>query len=242
MTASLCYLRAVDVYQRRRLVALSGVVGAFVLIVLIVSGGGGDDEAAPVAAITGATGPQGVEPLAKREYIDQADAICAEANSSLEAIDTEDLSQQAQSEARTMASQLGNLRDLPPPQRDRNLANGFLRALNDQVRALRDRRLAVERDDGEALVEIDARVAEAEGEAHAAAEEFGFEVCGNPEATAEVGAEAAEPVAPAEPAPVEPPAEPAPAPAPEPAPADPGADPGTGGVTPGGGGTGGVSP
>lgn len=230
-----------DIYQRRRLVALSAVVGVFVLIVIIASAGGGDDEAAPVSAVTGATGAQEAQPLAKREYIDQADAICTEAVSSLEAIETEDLLQAAQREARIMTSQLRALRELPPPQRDRNLANSFLRALNGQVRALRDRQLALERDDGAALAEVDARVAEAESEAQAAAEEFGFEVCGNPEASPDVGAETAEPVAPVEPAPVEPapvepaPVEPAPAPAPEP-------DPGTGGVTPEGGGTGGVSP
>jgi hypothetical protein len=237
----------VDVYQRRRLVALSAVVGVFVLIVVIASAGGGDDEEpAPVATLTGATGATagGVQPLANRDYIDQADAICTEAVSSLEAIDSEDLAEAAQREARIMASQLRGLRELPPPERDRNLANSFLGALNDQVRALRDRQLALERDDGDALVEIDARVAEAEAEAQAAAEEFGFEVCGNPEATA-TGAEAEGVEAPVEPAPVEPaPVEPAPVePAPvEPAPVEPGTDPGTGGVTPGGGGTGGVSP
>jgi hypothetical protein len=234
----------VDVYQRRRLVALSAVVGVFVLVVVIASAGGGDDDAAPVTAVTGATGPQEAQPLAKGEYIEQADAICAEANTSLDAIEAEGLAEAAQREVRIMSSQLRNLEQLPPPRRDRNLANRFIRALSDQVDALRNRQLALERDDGEALVELDATLAEAASDAQAAAEEFGFEVCGNPEATPDVGAETTEPAAPVAPVPAEPPAEePAPAPAPvEPAPADPGADPDTGGVTPGEDGTGGVSP
>jgi hypothetical protein len=234
----------VDVYQRRRLVALSAVVGVFVLAVVIASAGGGDDDAAPVTAVTGATGPQEVQPLAKGEYIDQADAICAEANSSLEAIDAEGLAEAAQREVRIMSSQLRNLEELPPPRRDRNLANRFIRALSDQLDALRNRQLALERDDGEALVDLDATLAEADSDAQVAAGEFGFEVCGNPEATPEVGPETTEPAAPVAPVPAEPaPEEPAPVPVPaEPAPADPGADPDTGGVTPGEGGTGGVSP
>jgi hypothetical protein len=232
----------VDVYQRRRLVALSSVVGVFVLVVLIVSGGGDDEGVAPVTAATGPTGVQEVEPLAKGEYIAQADAICTEANASLEGDEAEDLAQAAQRETRIMARQLRNLRQLPPPRRDRNLANSYLRALRAQVDGLRDRQLALERDDGAALVEVDARLAEAESEAQEAASEFGFEVCGNPEAGPAVGPETVEPAAPAEPVPAEPaPAEPAPVPAPvEPAPAAPGADPDTGGVDPGG--TGGVSP
>jgi hypothetical protein len=239
----------VDVYQRRRLVALSAVVGVFVIVVLAVASGG-DDDAGDVTAITGATGATGAQgqgTVGKRAYITQADRVCAEANASLETIDASDLAQAAQAETRIMLGQLRQLRALPQPERDRNLANSYLRALRAQVEGLRDRELALEREDDAALVEIDGALASAEADAQAAAAEFGFEVCGDPEAVGEPALD--ETGAPIEPAPTEPaPAEPAPTePAPaEPAPAPPAdggtADPDTGGVIPDDGGSGGVSP
>lgn len=209
-----------DVYQRRRLVALSTIVGVFVIVVLAVASGGDDDEqpaTTPVAA-TGPTGEQGPQSLGKRDYIRQADKICGEAASSLENIDATDAIQAAQTEARIMSGQLRNLEALPPPNRDRQLANRYLRELGNQAEALRQRQTALERADDAALIEIDATLATAEAEAQFAASEFGFETCGNPEAT--VDDEAAIEEAPVEPAPVEPP------------PDTGGTDPDTGGVPP----------
>lgn len=235
-----------DVYQRRRLVALSAVVGVFVVVVLAVASGG-DDGATEVSAVTGATGQQGPPTLGKRAYIQRADRICAEANASLQTIDGIDLEQAAQTESRVITDQLQRLRALPPPERDRNLANAYLRALRTQVDALRDRGLALERDDDAALVEIDAALASAEERAQAAAAELGLELCSDPAASGASDDELDVPVepAPVEPAPTEPatPVEPAPV---DPAPAAPDdggtVDPDTGGVVPDGGSSGGVSP
>lgn len=234
-----------DVYQRRRLVALSTVVGVFVIVVLAVASGGDDDEqpaTTPVGA-TGATGEQGPQSLGKRDYIRQADKICGEAASSLENVDATDTIQAAQGETRIMSGQLRSLRALPPPNRDRQLANRYLRELTNQVEALRQRQTALERADDAALIEIDGTLATAEEAAQVAASEFGFQTCGNPEAIVDEAATEEVPVEPAPPVeevPVEPapPVEEVPV---EPPPDTGGTDPDTGGVPPEDG-SGGVSP
>ena len=230
-----------DIYQRRRLVALSAVVGVFVIVVLAVASGG-DDEPAPVTDITGATGAtgaQGPEPIPRNQYARQADSICSELNAELANVDQTDLAQASGNEARSIAGAVEQLRALPPPADGQSTANRFIRALDAQASELSDRQIAYERDHGEAVATIDANIANFQAEAAAAAEEFGFDVCGNPEATTE-GTDETVPVdpAPVEPVPVEPaPVEPAPV-----EPTDPGADGGdTGGVTPGGD-SGGVTP
>jgi hypothetical protein len=231
-----------DVYQRRRLVALSAIAGVFVLIVVVIASAGGDDEPeAPITTVGGATG-QTAAAIPKDQYIDEADSICGEVNSALASIDAADEAEAAAEEADLLASELQQLQSLSPPDEDEDLANDFLRALQDQVNAAEDRQVAIDRQDDTALDEIEGALDGAEVEAQAAAEDFGFDVCGNPEATgaetdAETGAGGAEPApaAPVEPAPVEP------APT-EPAPTAPPADGGTGGGGGGGGGTGGVSP
>ncbi len=45
-----------DVYQRRRLVALSAVAVVFIVLVLLFRSCGGDEEPAPVTPLSGATG------------------------------------------------------------------------------------------------------------------------------------------------------------------------------------------
>jgi hypothetical protein len=230
-----------DVYQRRRLVALSAIAGVFVLIVVVIASAGGDDE--PEAPITTVgTTDQTADAIPKRDYIDEADAICAEVNSALASIDAADEAAAAAEEATLVAGELQQLQSLSPPDEDEDLANDFLRALQDQVDALESRQIALERQDDSALASIDDTLAAAEVDAQAAAADFGFEVCGNPEeAGADTGTETDTGTGGVEPAPVEPapaaPVEPAPT---EPAPTAPPATGGTGGG--GGGGTGGVSP
>jgi hypothetical protein len=230
-----------DVYQRRRLVALSVIAGVFILIVVVIASAGGDDEPdAPAITTVGTTPETATTP--KSDYIDEADAICAEVNSALASVDTSDAAAAAAEELELLSGELDQLQSLPPPDEDEDQANDFLRALQNQVTALEDREVAVDRGDDAALVEIDERLSTLEAEAQDAAERFGFEVCGNPEGGAETSTEPGtdtgavpaptEPAAPVEPAPTEP-AVPV-----EPAPTEPPADGGGGG----GGGTGGVSP
>jgi hypothetical protein len=231
-----------DIYQRRRLVALSAIAGIFVLIVVVIASAGDDDE--PEAPITTVgTTDQTAAAIPKREYIDEADAICAEVNSALASIDAADEAAAAAEEATLVAGELQQLQSLSPPDKDEDLANDFLRALQAQVDALESRQIALERQDDTALAGIDDTLAAAEVDAQAAAADFGFEVCGNPEEAGadtetETGTGGVE-TTPVEPAPAAP-VEPAPT---EPAPTTPPAAGGTGGTGGGGGGgTGGVSP
>lgn len=233
---------AMDVYQRRRLVALSALIAAFVIIVLLVRGCGGDDEQplTPVTTVGEAT--TGVAAtIPKQDYIDEADAICTESNAALAALDATDEQTAAQDETEIVAGQLDQLQTLPQPEEDADTAERFLQAVQDQVDALEERELAVERDDAEALTEIDATLGTAEADAQAGAEEFGFEVCGSP---SETGADTAPTdTAPVVPAPTE--TVPAVPVAPEEGGAGTGggATPDTGGGTGGtGSGSGGVSP
>lgn len=229
-----------DVYQRRRLVALSAVVGVFVIVVLAVASGGDNEEPpAPVAA-TGGTGQQGPQTLSREQYRNEADRTCTEAANSLASIDPTDTADAARREAQVMSGMLRNLESLPPPERGARLADGYVDQLRTQVQALRERQLALESGDDATLIEADATIATAEVEAQAAAAEFGFEVCGDPAAAADATE------VPVDPAPVDPaaPVEPEPV---EPAPTEPPADdgggtaPDSGGVTPDDG-SGGVSP
>ncbi len=64
-----------DIYMRRRLVALGGLVAFFIIFVLLVKSCGGDEEPEPVAATntTGASGEAGAA-LTPEQFIEQADA------------------------------------------------------------------------------------------------------------------------------------------------------------------------
>jgi hypothetical protein len=76
-----------DIYMRRRLVALGGLVAFFIIFVLLVKSCGGDDEPEPVAPTpTGATGETGGA-LTPELFIEEADGICAQANLAVSGID-----------------------------------------------------------------------------------------------------------------------------------------------------------
>jgi hypothetical protein len=235
-----------DVYQRRRLAAL-GAIGAVILLIVIAIGtcGGDDDETpVPVTEIGGATGP-GLASLPKDDFIEQADAICAETDAGLEGITTAEATRAARQEAELASGQYEQLQTLPPPEEDAETFAVFAGALEEEVTALGDREVALERGDDAALAEIDAAVSSAEADAAAAAEDFGFDVCGDPAVRGDEAAEAtgaAEAPAPTEvaPAPTEvapAPTEPAPEVTPEGGatptpPADTGGDSESGGVSP----------
>ncbi|MGH2954176.1 MAG: hypothetical protein ACRDK9_09175 [Solirubrobacterales bacterium] len=234
-----------DVYQRRRLVALGGLAAVVVLIAVAIGQCGGDDEdPVPVTQIGGATGP-GLASLPKDGLIEQADAICAETDAALEAISTANAARAARQEAEAATAELNDLQTLPPPEEDTETLAIFLGALEEQVRALGDKEVAAERGDETALAGIEEEVATAQADAEGAAEDFGFEICGDPSAggdTDETDTGAATEPAPTEVAPTEPvapaPTEPAPTVTPEGGatpdapPAETGGDSGSGGVSP----------
>jgi peptidoglycan DL-endopeptidase CwlO len=246
-----------DVYQRRRLVALSILAVAFIVLVLLIRSCGGDDEPAPVAPVAGATGTEGATALTLAAYIDQADAACLEANTALASVDQADPVAAATEQQQILAGELESLQSLPVPEDAPSGLQDLLAALEDQVDGYRKLATALERGDDTAAAELQAQIDEAAAEAQDAASKVGLDVCGDVSQVGEGsagGGQAAEetteaaPVpetggvttttpAPA-PAPVAPTeggvAPPAPAPAPAPAPTDGGGGGGTG--------SGGVSP
>ncbi len=144
-----------DVYQRRRLVALSALAVVFIGFVLLIKSCGGDDEEEPVAPLAGATGTGGATVIPQADYIDQGDAICLEANTSLANVDQSDPVQAARDEADIVAGELEQLQSLPEPDDGTTKLGNFLNALEKQAAAYDDRATAVERDDQETVTELD---------------------------------------------------------------------------------------
>jgi len=227
-----------DVYARRRLVAVLAVVLVVVLIGVAVAGGGDDDQT-PITTVAGASTPGLASPLSKSEFIEQADDICEETAVAIENLGSEDAAQLAEDELSLTENQLSQLRSLVPPEADQETLDDFFRALEDLIDSQDARVLVLERADDTAGASIDAEIAAAAEDLAEAADAYGFNECGSTGTAGETAGEAdetGEPVAPpTDVAPVAP--EPAPTePAPEPAPSDSG---GTGSGDSGGGGGGG---
>ncbi len=89
--------------------------------------------------------------LSKSDFIAQGDALCAEANAALSALDTgtagSDPEFQAAQELQITRSELQSLESLPPPSENRSVLDSFLSALEDQVNALSSKKAAVDQGD-----------------------------------------------------------------------------------------------
>jgi hypothetical protein len=226
-----------DVYQRRRLVALGGVAVVLVIVVVAIASGGDGDEAPITTVTTDASEPTDA-PQSKGDFIDDADAICAETASGLATIPTDDAERFASQELRLTQGELDQLRSLTPPERDQKTLDDFFAALEDLVDALQTKQLATDRADDTALAAANTEIDTAELELSSAADDYGFKECGSP-------SEAAPTEVPVDPGTATPPPATTPEATTPPAttpPADSGGGDGggSGGVTPGG--SGGVSP
>lgn len=170
-----------DVYQRRRLVALSAVAAVFVVLVLLIRSCGGDEEEpTPLTTAAGASGLTGATALSQQDFADQGDSICLEANTALASIDSTD-EQAATDQAEILTGELSSLQSLTlaPGEKGEKKLQNFIAALQKQVQAYDERALAVERGDDGAVAEIDATIAEQAADAERAAKRFGFEACGD---------------------------------------------------------------
>jgi hypothetical protein len=167
-----------DVYQRRRLVALSALAGFFIVVVLLIRSCGGDDEESPVSPVAGSTAPAPTS-LSQEDYITQADEICRQTNTLIAEIDTADLNEAANEQGADIANQLDQLQTLPAPTDGQDQLDNFLQALQSQVDDFEKRSLAVERGDDAAVAALDTKIDEDEAEAATAAEKFGFNACGD---------------------------------------------------------------
>jgi|SRR5215207_249433 len=180
-----------DVYQRRRLVALSALAGVFIVVVLLVRSCGGDDEDSPVSPVAGTTAVAPTS-LSQEDYITQADEICRQTNTAIAEIDAGDLNEAADEQGADIANQLDQLQTLPAPTDGQDQLDNFLEALQSQVDDYEKRSLAVERGDDAAVAALDAKIDEDEAEAATAAERFGFNACGDLSKVSDGGAGADE--------------------------------------------------
>ncbi len=163
-----------DIYMRRRLVALGGLVAFFIIFVLLVKSCGGDDEptetvSAPTAGTTGVTGGA----LTPELFIEEADAICGPANVAVSEIDPADPNA-AQLEFDITNEELASLQGLqqaePSPDVDR-----FLSDLSAVVAALKAKAKAADVTAADAAqLEIDT----AEVAARESGKKAGFSECG----------------------------------------------------------------
>lgn len=165
-----------DIYMRRRLVALGGIVGFFIIVVLLFKSCGGDDETETPLTAVGATGTGAAAPLSKEDYIAAADPICGEINTAVAGIDpTDDSATQQELELTDQERVSLDSLVLADPA---NKVERFLGALGDLVDALETKQLATTRADDTAVTEADAQIEAAKAEAQTAAEKYGFEECG----------------------------------------------------------------
>jgi hypothetical protein len=169
-----------DVYQRRRLVALSAIAVVFIVFVLLVKSCGGSDTPSTATPLAGATGLGGATVLAQADYINQADAICLESNTSLSQVDTSDPAQAALDQAQVVSGELQQLQTLAPPDDGTDKLNKYLSSLTKQVAAYKDLATATSRADDSAVATTQTALDQAQTDADDSAHAFGFKVCGNP--------------------------------------------------------------
>jgi len=164
-----------DIYMRRRLVALGGLVLFFILFVLLVKSCGGDEEPAPVAPtdpLAGATGASGVA-LSPEDYLLRADEICGPANEQVGSLDPTDPGA-IQDEFEITRDELAGLQSLEPAEAAPD-AERFLSDLSAVVSALKTKAKAADpAAEDAAQLEIDT----AEVDARASGKRAGFSECG----------------------------------------------------------------
>jgi hypothetical protein len=234
----------------RLLAGISMLIAAAVL-----SACGGDDEAPVIPVETTPTGATGAQ-LDQDEFVDEADSLCAEANTALASIST---TGEAGTQAAAIAEQsdiydglIDDIDALGPPPEDETTLDDYLDALASVVDSLDQQELAAERGETDQVESLAADIDAAEAEAQAAADDFGLRDCAEEGDTTSTDTDtgstdtgssdpgaAPAPVTPTAPAPTTPAPAPAPEPAPAPTPAPPtdggdtgGTEPGSGGVSP----------
>jgi peptidoglycan DL-endopeptidase CwlO len=233
----------------RRFVAIALLLGAFCAGAVVACGG---DDDTPITPVPTTTAPSD-QATSKSDFIDEADAVCEEANAAIASLDQTsagDPSTQVSQERDIVDGVIDQIDSLGAPSEDESTLDDFIDALEELSDVLDKQELAAKRDDPAALSELEAEATAVRADLATTAQEYGFKECGQ-EGTAPTdtdtgtgaGTAPAVPVEPAPATPTTPPATPTvPAPAPAPAPAPPSGGTGgdTGGTAPGG--SGGVSP
>ena len=166
-----------DIYMRRRLVALGGLVAFFIIFVLLVKSCGGDDEPAspsrpppqaPAARLDAALTPE--------LFIEEADGVCGPANLQVSDIDPE-ATDAAQQEYLITREELKALQQLQLAENSQPI-NKFLNDLSAVVTALQAKAQAEKSGDVAAEDAAQLEIDTAEVDARAAGEDAGFSECG----------------------------------------------------------------
>lgn len=212
-----------------------------VVALLAGCGGGGDDDSTEAAPVATTAVP---ELLSKDELIEQGDAICAEVNAAVGTVgaSSAETSSPAAQVADLYAGMVSSLKNLGAPQESSGYSE-FVAVADELSTAQGEVKLASERGETAGLEAAEANASSALSSFQSAAQEYGFEACGEgpsaPVSTAPEAGETGSAEAPeeSEAETVEPEAEAEPAP--EPAPETGGAGGTGGGATgaPEGGGT-----
>ena len=165
-----------DIYMRRRLVALGGLVAFFIIFVLLVKSCGGDEEPEPVATTpTGTSGETGAA-LTPEAFIEQADAICGPANLAVSEIDPTDPTA-TQQEYQITRQELKDLQSLQLAESSPDI-DKFIADLGAVVDALRAKSQAVSNEDVVAQDAAQLDIDTAEVEAREQGKKAGFQDCG----------------------------------------------------------------
>lgn len=199
---------------RTQALGLTALAVGVALAIALSTCGGDDSPEQPITVATVAP-----EALSKADYIDEADALCADTTAVVEQLVEAGEGFTGSGEIADLRQNLlDELNSLGPPTDDQATLDQFLTALAQQVDAGQKIALAIQRDEDSTQFEADLDAAQAD--AQAAAEQYGFKDCGGEvQAAGGTGDTGGVPV------------EPAPAPAPPP-------DDSGGTDVPGGGGVG----
>jgi hypothetical protein len=165
-----------DIYMRRRLVALGGLVAFFIIFVLLVKSCGDDEEPAAPLTETGATGGAGTVALPVDEFIAQADTICAQANTAVGALDPTD-PREVSKERKITEEEFEQLQSLEVEE-ESSLLRQFMAQFREVVDALNAKELAIKNDDSAGAEEAQVALDTAEAEARQLGERYGFADCG----------------------------------------------------------------
>lgn len=149
-----------------------------VLAALLVAGcGGGGDETTDEAATT----TEEPQKLTKAELIEQGDDICAETNAAVGALSSEveasSIPETAEKTSNLYIGMVEGLQELGAPEGAESSFTSFMEAAEEFAKVEGEVKLAIERDDSEALGEASSAAGPALEEFETQAEAYGFEEC-----------------------------------------------------------------
>jgi predicted small lipoprotein YifL len=156
------------------------------LVVLAIAGcGGGGDETTDSTAATTTEEP---EKLSKAELIEQGDGICAETNAAVGALSSEieasSLPETAEKTSNLYIGMVERLQELGAPEGAESGFTSFMGAAEEFAKVEGEIKLAIEREDSEALSEASNEATPALEEFETQAEAYGFKECSEgPQAT-----------------------------------------------------------